>query len=379
MKRRLVCFGILLLALGQAIPVLAQTDRSQFIRHQTLKPGIHFKTWSFSESSGLDSFTEFALPVVYSHPINERLAIDVITAPFISSVKQTGGETVDLTGLTDTFVRGSYLIGDNLALLTVGLSLPSGKTDLDARELQLAGLAANRPLDNPVTNFGTGLNLNVGLATAQQWGEWVVGLGVGYASRGEYETSTLAEPVDISPGNEINLTFGVEREFEGSNGNSKLLADFIYTNYGEDDFAGRQPYEAGDKFLLRGQYLFPLAVFDPVILALTNRFRLDNETSNPALADNGNEFELRATFIQPRSETFNLKYILHAKLYSDTENEAEGALIYGIGGGITLRVTDTISIDPTLIFSTGSINAGPDSEIDVTGIEFSGGVLVRLP
>lgn len=354
-----------LLLVGQAP---GQVNQLEFIRNQNLRVGFHAKLWEFEDDS---RFVEFALPTFYSTSLSSRLSFDVIAAPFGSVFDPSPGKSIDFTSISDTYVRGSYILGDNRALLTVGLGIPSGKTELDAEELALASIAANRPLANPVTNFGTGFNINVGLAVAHEVGPWVFGFGVGYSRRGEYDLNSQGATID--PGDEFNVTVGLDRQF----GAAKVIADVIYTTYSKDESNVLPSYEAGNKILFNGQLIFPVGIFDPIILSVGNRVRKDNTAANQALVDNGNEFEFRATAITPVS-SFRLKLIYLARIYGDNNQGVDGANIQGFGGGLILRVSNSFTFDPAIIFQTGSINTGPDSEIDVTGLELTGGFSFRF-
>jgi len=370
-----VLFTVILIFSGTAE---SQVDPFQFIRSQTLRTSIHYKSWSFSEESGVDRFTQFAFPISYSLPVGERLALDLITSPFMSRMAPVAGEDYKYDNLSDSYLRASYILGDNLALVTLGAGLPSGNTDLSDEELVLAGVSASRALENPVTSFGTGLNLNLGLAVARELGGWVLGLGAGYAVRGKYDATFVGQSYEIDPGDEFNITLGADRAFEWGGRRSKFIADFIYSNYGEDELEGLPFFEAGDKFLLRGQLIVPLAFFDPLIFTVSNRWRLDNRSNNSALVDNGDELDLRATMYHPLRDKIRLKYLLEMKKYSNTVNDTEGADIFGFGVGVVYSFSRTLSFDPTLIYSTGSIHLGPESDVDVSALEVTGGLSFRF-
>jgi hypothetical protein len=221
---------------------------------------VHYKTWQFGDNAGLERFTQFAFPISYSLPVGERLAFDVITSPFLSRMQSIDGASLKYDNLTDTFIRSSYILGDNFALLTLGAGLPSGNTDLSEEELVLSGLSASRPLENPVTNFGTGLNLSLGVAVARELGSWILGFGAGYSLRGKYQARFIQQEYEIEPGDEFNLTLGIDRSFDMAGENAKFIADFIYSNYTEDQLEGLPFFEAGDKFLLRVQMIAPIAI-----------------------------------------------------------------------------------------------------------------------
>lgn len=382
MKQRYfyVTLTLLLCSLVGILP--AQINQLEFIRSQHFRPTFHIKSWTFDDTEALDRFTEFTIPVSYSLPLGTRLGLDVATAPFIGIKELPNGKTDEFHNVTDTFVRASFIVGDNLALLTFGVGIPSGETELTADEMTIAGLASNRPLNNPVTNFGTGFSYHFGLALAQELGTWVLGAGVGFSLRQKYDANLSGQDFEIAPGNEFNLTVGVEREFEMAGGRAKVLADFIYTNYGEDEINDAPFFEAGDKFLLRGQLLAPLGFLNPVILSAIYRWRSDNRidetTMDASLISNGSEVELRAAFIQPLGGSFSLKYVAQAQLYGDNDLGFEGATIYGFGGGFVLNFSNRVSFDPTFIYSKGSIDVNPQTEVDVTGLELRGGLAFRF-
>ena len=357
----------------------AQVSDLEFIREQHLRAGMHFKTWGFEKESGLDRFTEFAFPVTYSLPVNRRLSIDFVTSPFFSTLSPIAGNSESFNSLSDSYIRTSYILGDNLAIINFGASLPSGKTKLDAEELEIAGIAANRPLDNPVSNLGTGVNLNFGLAIAQKLGPWVLGIGAGYAYRGEFDVIDIEADTtaSIEPGDEFNLTLGIDRDFELQNGKAKLIADLVYTTYRKDDLANlsRSPvFEAGDKIVAQARFLFPLAAFKPVMLTLRNRWRLNNKSNNAALIDNGNELELGVNLFHPVTERLQFKYLLDSKFYSNTVNDSEGAVVFGIGLGVDYGFSQHVAIDPSIKFSKGKINTGPGTDVGIAGLEFSIGL-----
>jgi len=317
-------------------------------------------------------------PLAYSLPVGERFSFEAATAPFLSSLASAAGSRFTLNNVTDSMIRASCRIGDNRALFTFGVGIPNGKTKLNDDELNIAGIAANRPLDNPVTSFGAGLNANFGLALAQEFGAWVFGAGLGYSLRGKYEALIGAQEIRVQPGNEFNVTLGIDRDFEWPKGKAKFTADFIYTNYAEDDLAGQPFFEAGDKFLAQGRFLFPIAIFNPAIISAQNRWRLDNKSANAALLDNGNELEISAALFHPLSERFRLKYLLEAQIYSDTVDQTEGAVVFGAGAGLLYSLSAKTAIDPAVKFFKGRINTGPGSNIGITGWEFSGGLALRF-
>lgn len=377
---------ITIFALVFASASYAQINQMEFIKYQYIRPGLHFKMWKFSEGAGLKRYMQAAAPITYSMALGPRIGIDVITSPYAAMIEQTDAaqlvndleRRVFIYNMSDTFVRGSVLLGNDVALLTVGVGVPTGETNLSPKELAMAGLAANRPLNNPVTSFGAGPSVTLGIAAAQEFNSWVFGFGAGYALRKSYTAAFNNSNFDVKPGNEFNLTLGVEREFDMMDDRGKFVADFIYTNYGKDELNNQPYYEAGDKFLARGQAILPAGTFNPIILSITHRWRLDNNSNNATLIENGNELELKAVAYLHLSDSFSFKGIVQFQNYGNTVNEAEGASITGFGGGFRVDAGRNFTFDPSVVFLSGSINTGPNSEIDVTGIEAKGGFAFRF-
>ncbi len=369
-KNIIITLMSLILLTGVAQSVFAQ---SEFIRNRYLRLGFHAKLWEFEDDSG---FLEVALPMIYSMPMGRRFALDVMASPFGAGIYDgslrdpSNGEKI--ISLSDTYVRASYIIGDNQVLLTVGFGIPSGKTELNNEEFTIASIAANRALANPVSNFGTGSNVNVGLAFAREIGSWVFGFGVGFSRRSEYNLNALGGTID--PGDEINVTIGADKNF----GSAKFTGDAIYTMYTEDQSNVLSPYQAGDKLYINGRLIFTLGFLNPIILSAGNRTRQDNTTTNAALIQNGNEFEVKVTAIAPFGGNFGLKFIYLTRIYGDNNQDVGGANINGFGGGLIFKVSRNFTFDPTFIYSTGSLNTGPDSKTDVTSYELTGGFAFRF-
>lgn len=367
-KNIIITLMSLILLSGVAQSVFAQ---SEFIRNRYLRLGFHAKLWEFEDDSG---FLEVALPMIYSMPMGRRFALDVVASPFGAGIYDgslrdpSNGEKI--ISLSDTYVRASYIIGDNQVLLTVGFGIPSGKTELNNEEFTIASIAANRALANPVSNFGTGSNVNVGLAFAREIGSWVFGFGVGFSRRGEYNLNALGGTID--PGDEINVTIGADKNF----GSAKFTGDVIYTMYKEDQSNVLSPYQAGDKLYINGRLIFTLGFLNPVILSAGNRIRADNSSRSQTF-QNGNEFEARVAAVVG-GDNFGLKFVYLMRNYGDGDQDAGGATINGFGGGLVFKISQNFTFDPTFIYSTGSFNTGKDTKADVTGYELTGGFAFRF-
>ena len=96
-----------------------------------------------------------------SVPLTPSLTIDVGTSYARSHVEQTGcGKTTtsEISGLTDTQIRGHYVIGTDFIVLTAGVNIPTGQSTVIAEsKLVAASLIGSDFLSFPISNMGTGL------------------------------------------------------------------------------------------------------------------------------------------------------------------------------------------------------------------------------
>jgi len=215
--------------------VRAEETGTGFLRDVILGSGLHYQNWRGEE--GLE-VREFSLPVAFVWPVSRRLSLDMVTGSGFATLDR--GTSNRLNGLTDTKIRASCIIGDELALVTVGVSTPTGKTVLDTLEREVSNYLAQDALGFRTPSFGQGLEMNVGLATAHKIGETVFGLGAGYL-RKEAFTPGVEEP-EYSPGDELSLTFGLDRQV--MDGEGALILDVVYTVYGEDEEEGAAVYKS---------------------------------------------------------------------------------------------------------------------------------------
>ena len=130
-------------------------------------------------------------------------------------------------------------------LLGLGLNVPTGKTDLSLRELGLITV----PDLFEITTFGEGFNVNPVITLARQWGDLVLGAGLGYLWRGEYDYSYTVKNYD--PGDIFTLT--LEAGYTFSPGwQGRVFSEFARP--GTDQVCGFDYYEEGD-FRLMGAAL----------------------------------------------------------------------------------------------------------------------------
>ena len=365
-KKRLV-FGPLLGVIGLLVsPLNAEEFYTRFFRDLTVGTGLHFQSWSGENNL---KARELSIPLTVILPINRSLSLDVVSGTGFASLDNRGTNT--LSGLTDTKLRASLIIGQELALLTAGLSTPTGKTALDEEQLQVSNIISQHALGFETANFGQGLDLNFGAATARQFGATVIGLGVGYQVRGGF-TPILAGP-EYTPGNELNLTLGLDQKV--LDGDGTLTLDMVYTLYGEDKLAGQSIYQAGNRLLIQALGLFEIGNLN-WRFHLIERIRAKNSQlggQEPLELSNGNQLEAGVAVAKSLNTSLEVHGQVEAKLYSDNEFQAGEATLVGVGPGLRYALSPRTYLDLNTQFITGQRDAST-----WTGFELSGGIWIRL-
>jgi hypothetical protein len=214
-----------------------------------------------------ETIAELAIPVFVTIPVGSRFTFDVGTA-YARAHVTSGAELSEISGLTDTQIRGNLTLGSDFVVLTAGVSLPTGDERVTLDQLAAAGRIGNDFLAFPVSNMGTGLAVTGGVAVARPVGAWR--LGVGAAAR----RSRAYEPFDVpgqsfryQPGNEVRARLGADRAV----GSGRLALGMTYSAFGRDD-AGGSAYNTGDRVIAQGT-LSQLLGANELTLAAYNVFR----------------------------------------------------------------------------------------------------------
>jgi hypothetical protein len=210
-----------------------------------------FHSYSIGTPSNT-TISEFALPLFVLMPVNDHLSFDLGTSLARSQVDQTtaGKKTTStISGLTDTQVRGNYVLGNDFVVLTAGVNLPTGESTVTQRQ-QLAGsLIGSDFLAFPISSMGTGFGGTGGVAVARPLGEWNLGAGLSLRKSARYEPFDAAggEALHYQPGNEYRARAGVDRAY----GTGRIAFGLTYSTFGNDNLAGSL-YNTGNRWLSQG-------------------------------------------------------------------------------------------------------------------------------
>jgi hypothetical protein len=260
LRRWALCGGAALAALRPA----ASGAQSVFDAEGRLAP--QFVQYRFNAPAN-ETVSQFALPVFVTVPVNERLSFDVGTSFARTRVVSASGVS-EISGLTDTQLRGNLTLGTDFVVLTAGLNLPTGKSSVTLDQFRAAGLIGNDFLAFPISSMGTGLAVTGGLALAHSFGDWNLGAGGAVRRSAGYEPFSIpGQSLRFQPGNEYRVRVGVDRPVRAG----RVALGLTYSAFGKDDVGG-SVYNTGNRVIAQGMYTDAFSGHD-VTLAAYNVFR----------------------------------------------------------------------------------------------------------
>lgn len=217
--------------------------------------GARVETYNFSTADSVNIKTVSLLTVPLTATVRLTRAVDLaIDGAFASAtLTRPGAAQEKLSGLTDTDVRLTYSMADDrVRLSAVGL-VPTGKSELTATEMDLAGVIAADLLPFAISHWGSGGGLGLNAAVALPAGEGTsFGLSGGYVVAREFSPlsqSTFA----YRPGNQLQLRGAADHTFGSA---AKASLQLTYVHFSQDQSGGTNLYQAGDRLQGVGSLAF---------------------------------------------------------------------------------------------------------------------------
>jgi len=360
--------GILLsscaLALASAIAANAADAQSIFDIGARVAPQYHAYT---IDSPSNTKISEFSVPFYVLVPVSPSLSFDVGNAYTQARVEQTApGKTTTSTisGLTDTQIRGNYMLGNDFVVLTAGVYLPTGQSTATTRQLAAASLIGSDFLAFPITNMGTGLAGIGGVAVARPFGEWNLGMGLSMRRSADYtpfEAGT-GQPMRYQPGNEYRARVGVDRGV----GTGHLTLGLTYSTFGDDNLGG-SIYNTGNRYLTQFAYNNTVGLGQLTVVGW-NLFRTAGTLADSTFLAHENITDAGAWYGIPVGST-----VVEPNLEARTWFQANGvpaSLMTTLGVRIQLGVAG-YAVLPSLGYSLGRVGAqdptGANTTATLTG------------
>lgn len=189
--------------------------------------------------------SQLSIPLFVYAPIGRQFSATVQVSQ--ATTETNIGLTDQLSGLTNVNLGANYVrtFGKNSLVMTLNVSLPSGKSDLSLREFQTAVLASRSFYGLRVPGLGQGLSISPGLTLARPiTDDLVFGIGLKYGYKGGYKPLALIDG-EYDPGDELLVTAGADYRLSET---GALSGDVTVTFYGNDKVGDLNEYESGTRF-----------------------------------------------------------------------------------------------------------------------------------
>lgn len=200
----------------------------------------------------LESVTLITVPLAVDLRPMRNLDVRIASAFAQGILTRADGEST-LSGVTDTEVRLTLgLRNDMLRLSAVGL-LPTGVAELTPEEMDVAGVVAADLLPFAISNWGTGGGVGLSASAAVPLSDGTaLGLGAGYVLAREFEP--VAETsFAYRPGSQLHVRAAIDQSVGVS---GKASVQLIFQRFGTDEAGGTNIYQAGDRMQVVGSYAF---------------------------------------------------------------------------------------------------------------------------
>ncbi len=315
-----------------------------------------------------ETISELAVPVFVRIPFGSTFTFDVGTS--YARARVTSGAAVsEVTGLTDTQLRGNLTLGSDFVVLTGGVNLPTGRSSVTLDELTAAGRIGSDFLAFPISNMGTGFAFTGGLAVARPLGEWNLGFAGAVRHSASYEPFKITgQSIRFQPGDEYRARVGVDHPF----GYGRVSLGVTYSAFGNDD-AGGSVYNTGNRLIAQAVVANTYSGTD-VTIAAYNVFRADGKyaSGDPAGKENilngyfGLGLHLLGTVFEPSLE--GRQWLQN--ISSTTAGGASSSLSSYLGTvGLRTRIDlPGLSFYPSAGYTLGKLATGSaTSAADLTG------------
>jgi hypothetical protein len=299
-------------------------------------------------------------------PLSSRLTVDIGTSYARSIVTNDDGRS-ELSGLTDTQVRGNLTLGSDYLVLTAGLNLPTGKSGVTLDQFAVASRIANDFLAFPIANMGTGFAGTGGIAVARPLGDWNLGVGAAIRRATSYEPFNIPnQSLTFTPGNEYRMRVGIDRLV----GAGRAAVGLTFSKFGDDD-AGGSRFRSGNRLI--GQTVYNTTVGgNDLVVGAYDVYRNAGQYATGASSGRENVANLFGTLaLHPNGQlvesTLELRQWMQEVPASGTiASSTLGSHLGSLGVRTRLEVAG-VTIYPGVGYTIGSLASG-----DLSGAAASG-------
>lgn len=367
---------------------MAASASGQIVFGQPASAQAHFvySSWTLTENIfGVETtISQWYIPVHGFVPLRDNLEARIYLATSSSSGSVEGFDLENsVSGFSDARVQISQALSDDRILISGGVNLPMGKTELDIfDEYPLITVLSQDFLDFPLRRLGEGLGFNLMLGGATAVGEARIGGGVMYRFTGEYtpysgtfgDTTIVAG--DYNPGDVITVNAGADLP----TGNITWSTNVIWTMYGDDKLDGVKTFKQSQQldFGIIGSYRS-----DPYIINGWISYVLRGNNTEYAGADlvpseskyYGNEFAAGASFTYKTAGDWSFTPVAKLRIIGENELSFGSSNIMSFGATVAKTISQGLGASAGFRYYTGSAIS---DLIDLTGYQLSVGLLAEF-
>ena len=347
---------------------------------QAAAGGGSFQYYSFrdAEAAGLESFALVTAPFAVGIPVAGLFSIDVSGAYAQGIATGPDGAEARMSGLTDTQLGFSILLGDDRVVLSSSLTLPTGKKTLTLEEAAVAAVVAAELLPFPIATWGTGGGAGGDLALAFQADDWGIGIAGGYWAAREFEP-VPGETFAYRPGDQIQARIALDRDVGASGTFSVLLG---IQRFGEDELEGTNLFQSGNRLEGLVSYAFALGLRGSALLyggvyhrergaLLLEASQLDGATDSPSQQ----LFLGGANLLIPAGRRVTVLPDVSVRVFRSGDGVGQGWLATA-GSALDIRVSGrsfgrNVVFSPSAKLRLGRVIVREDTESDIIGWEAS--------
>ena len=352
--------------LFMAASLLGQEEIIPVQRTPSLVIGMKYQAWRLEFQNY--PISQISGPLLFILPLSDRFHFQVLHTPAVTWWE----EDRSITGPSDTWIQGSYVLGKDLGLINVGVGLPTGKTRLQNNQFFVSQFLGRNVFRFGLPIYGQGLTIKAGGILTHKLSKQVVfGVGGQYLKKQpyypvEYEieyaigTQTLSHlyAPKYQAGDEATGQLGVDVLL---NKDTKLFFDLMLTHYFRDKLDGEEFFGSGQRISLKtgvyhryedkylwGQILYRYKGKNEILQDLTFQpepFQMTN-------------YQIEAHFLAHFTSVENAKLytLADVRIYGKNDAGNFGANIFGGGIGIQFKTAIGSLIDFNIKYFGGSYN-----------------------
>jgi hypothetical protein len=352
-------------ALLCAALVPASTDAQSPLRSTALIGGVEVRTYHFASPLPVRRITQSATPIGIVATIG-RLSLDFGTYWAATSLTRRDGGYRRVTGFTDTQARLAWSIGQERAVASMVINLPTGIDRMTPADFEVLGAVSSPFLGFPVNAYANGGSVTAALAGAMSAGSWNVGLAGSVRASRTFTpvVDPVAGPLNYRAGIEGRIRLGLDRLL----GPSRVALGLTLSGFGDDVYAGlgvaRGAYQPGLRWIAEGLASVP-AGNGTLTATLWGYQRSAGDTAGVSLENQENLAGLTLTGVWPLAPGVSLEPGAEFR-YSGLDGGS--GLLAGGGVGARFRVSGRVSAWSGFRHDRGYLDAktvGEGGELEV--------------